>query len=73
MMTIAPKIQNLQSIRIKKGLSTKQLAKKASLNALTILNIENGSSTPNPSTAAKICTALEAEFDELFELKEREG
>lgn len=73
MLTIRPKVQDIQTIRIKKGLSTKQLADKAKLNALTILNIENGASTPNPSTASKICAALDTSFDDLFELVDEKG
>jgi DNA-binding XRE family transcriptional regulator len=68
MLTIKPKTQKLQTVRIKNGLSTKKLAVKAKLNPLTILNIENGLSAPNPSTASKICTALGVGFDDIFEL-----
>ncbi|WP_160676743.1 helix-turn-helix transcriptional regulator [Clostridium sp. C8-1-8] len=52
--------------RITKGLSIRKLAEIAELNPVTIQKIESQSSRPNPSTAKKICNALEVDFDEIF-------
>lgn len=68
MLTVKPKTHVIQEIRIRKGFTQKKLAEKAKLNALTILNIENGISTPNPATALKIREALGVEFDDIFEI-----
>lgn len=70
MLMIKTKVVVLQSTRIKKGLSTRQLAIKAGVNPVTIFKIENKGVNPVPSTASKICNALGVSFDELFELKE---
>lgn len=69
MFTINIRGNVLQSTRIKKGLSTRQLALKAGVNAVTIFKIESKGVNPVPKTASKICKALEVTFDELFELK----
>ena len=69
MCTIKVKEKNiLTSLRIRKGLSMNELAKKADLNVAVISRIENELSIPRPKTALKICDALGVGFDEIFEI-----
>lgn len=68
MLTIFPKMHLIKISRVKKGMSIRQLAKNAGINPVTISKIENGLSKPNPSTASKICVALDTDFDQLFEI-----
>jgi len=68
MLTINTRVKVMQSTRIKKGLSTRQLAIRAGVNPATIFKIENKGSRPAAATASKICNALGVPFDELFEL-----
>lgn len=68
MLTIKIKNECLQTTRIKKGLSIRNLAKGAGLNPGTIYKLENGFTSPTPSTASKICDFLQRPFDELFEI-----
>jgi len=68
MNTIMVKSDVMKRQRITKGLSIRRLAEISKLNAVTIQKIETQNSRPNPSTAKKICNALGAEFDEIFEI-----
>ncbi|EKD95364.1 MAG: hypothetical protein ACD_24C00509G0004 [uncultured bacterium] len=68
MVTIKIRNNMIQTMRIKKGLSLRNLANKAEINYVTISNLENGKTSPSPSTTLKICNALETQFDELFEI-----
>lgn len=69
MSIIIPK-KAVISQRIRNGLSVRGLAEKVGVNPATIVRIEKRYSSPNPSTAAKICAALNCDFDELFEIEE---
>lgn len=55
--------------RIKSGLSQRELAGRAKINHSTIANIEAGRAGTGAGTAKSICTALNADFDELFEIR----
>ena len=44
------------------------LARKSGLNNSTISNIETHNHSVHPKSAKAICDALNAEFDELFEV-----
>jgi transcriptional regulator with XRE-family HTH domain len=69
MLTIKVKGNSgLTLTRIRKGMSMNELSKKAGLNVAAISRVENGSVTPRPKTAQKICDALGAQFDEIFEI-----
>lgn len=58
----------LREIRQDKGLSRSQLAKEASLNYITIWQIENGkATTPHLRTVGLICDALEVSPNEVSE------
>jgi DNA-binding Xre family transcriptional regulator len=69
--TIIAKSDVLNQDRIKKGFSMRRLSKEADIDVVTIHRIEtHKTKRVSISTAKKICTALKAEFDELFELTE---
>lgn len=67
MLTIKP-TEQLQAKRVKAGLSIRCLAKKAGVNPATVYKLENRLTSPNPATAAKVCSALGVDFDEVFEI-----
>lgn len=54
--------KKLQQARIKKGLSQRGLAQAAGVSALAINRLEQGSSTPRPSTLKKICDVLDVDI-----------
>ena len=61
-------MMKLREIRQDKGLSRSQLAKEASLNYITIWQIENGkTTTPYLGTVGMICDALEVSPNEVSE------
>lgn len=51
---------------VEKGLSNRQLAKKAGISQTTICLIVNGERNPSPNTAVNICKVLECQFDDIF-------
>lgn len=67
-MTLRAKVNNIKAARIKKGMSIRALSKAAGLSSATVFKIENEGTIPAPLTAKKICDALNAEFDQLFEI-----
>lgn len=78
MSVVIPKGEKIGALRIKSGLSLRGLAIKAKVHYSTISNIENCKGSVRPSIAKSICQALNAEFDDLFEIvddseKESEG
>lgn len=68
MSKIMIKGNKLTEIRIKKGLNIRDLNKLCGVNTSILSRTENGKTTPSPKTAKKICEALEASFDELFQI-----
>lgn len=54
--------------RIKKGLSIRSLARKAGISHCFLSQIENRQRYPSAKTAAKLCQALEVDFEEVFEI-----
>lgn len=70
MKTIIAKTDEIRRLRIINGYSIRGLAKLATVDPVTIHKIETGKSCPNPSTAYKICQALNAQFEDLFRIKE---
>ena len=60
--------ESFEHTRIIKGYSIQGLARAMKVNASVAFNIEKGKSI-RPETAKKACEALEAEFDELFNIK----
>ena len=59
--------KDFSTTRIKNGFSVTALAKKAHLNASVVLRTEKGNPA-RPSTAKKICEAMQEDFDTLFEI-----
>ena len=68
-MVINTKSHKLKIIRIKKGLSGNELAKRAKLSTATVFFVENARIHPSPKTAAKICKVLDVPFDNIFEIQ----
>jgi putative transcriptional regulator len=63
---IKTKIDALIDIRIKKGFSQRELARKTGLSCSFISQIEKKNRNVSPSTAKKICDALEVDFEDIF-------
>lgn len=63
--TISEKIKHL---RVKKGLSLRDLSQKTGIAFSTLSLIENGKTSPRPKTAKAIADALEVDFDEIFKI-----
>lgn len=72
MVTIQARDKALQKARIRKGLSLRHLEDLTGITYATLNKVENRRSNPSPGTAAKICKALETDFDTLFLIKEHE-
>lgn len=51
---------------VEKGLSYRQLAKKANTSQTTISLIIKGERNPSPELAVNICKALECQFNDIF-------
>lgn len=58
----------LQTIRIKKGLSITQLAKQMQVKPSVVSRMERGQ-TVRPATAHKVCMALNESFETLFTIE----
>lgn len=67
-MKIVPKVDEITKLRILKGYSIDALAKVAGVNKNTITRAEEGRPI-YPSTAKKIQTALETEFETIYTLE----
>ena len=61
--------KELRQARMKHGFSLRALAQASGVAHVNLCHIENGSAL-TPTTAQKICAALGANFDDIFELKE---
>lgn len=57
--------------RMKQGLSLKSIAERANVHYATVNRIENGKTNVNPVTAKAVCDALGVQFDEVFEIVEK--
>ncbi len=57
--------KKLQQARIKKGLSQRGLARVAGVSALAINRLEQGNSTPRPSTLKRICDVIDVDILEI--------
>ncbi|AXF57409.1 helix-turn-helix transcriptional regulator [Salicibibacter kimchii] len=58
---------------LKKGFSKRAFAKKCGVSESAFIQISNGKQSPRPETAKKICESLNHDFDDIFEIKEKEG
>jgi DNA-binding XRE family transcriptional regulator len=72
MNIIEIKKREFQEARLRKGLTQRALASKAGVTQSTVFSIENKKTTPTPTTVKKICKALEVNFDEIFNIVEKE-
>jgi len=59
--------ENFRRIRLSRALSMRDLATASGVTPFTICRAENGRPL-KPQTARKLCAALDAEFDALFEV-----
>lgn len=57
----------LKLIREEEKMSVRDLAEKSGLSCVTISLLENGKSSPNPVTIAKLSKALNCDYDLLAE------
>lgn len=71
-MRIMPKVNEINELLIRKGLTKRALADVAQIGLATAMQICNGNRKPSPPIAKKITNALEVEFDEIFYIQ-REG
>lgn len=58
---------------IKLGFSKRGFARSIGVSEATLIQISNGKQSPRPDTAKKICSALDVEFDEIFEITKVRG
>ena len=56
----------IKELRIQKGLTRKELAKKADISISWLKHIENGENLPSIRTLAKIAEALEVPIKDIF-------
>lgn len=63
-------LNNLKSVRKRRGLSQTDLGNIIGVSQNTISSIETGQYCPSAKTAALLCKALQCKFEELFFLKE---
>ena len=54
--------------RIKRGYSLRMISKAAGLTPAVLCRLENGGCI-TPTTAKKICSVLQCDFDSLFEIR----
>jgi len=59
---------DFESIRLKQGLSLRDIAKKTGLTPGVLSKMEHGRAIM-PRSAGKICKALGCDFDSLFDLR----
>lgn len=59
----------LRKIRLKQGLTLRQLDHKSNITATAICDIENGKNTPNLETADKIAKSLSVSIYDVWKLK----
>lgn len=71
-MRIQPKVDQLNELLMRKGLTRKAFAEVAQIGLATATQICNGNRKPSPPTAKKISNALDVEFDEIFYIQ-KEG
>jgi DNA-binding XRE family transcriptional regulator len=67
-MRIKSKVEQINELLIRKGLTRRALASVAQIAQATAVQVCNGSRNPSPPIAKKITDALEVEFDEIFSI-----
>jgi putative transcriptional regulator len=56
----------LKELRLKRGITISELARRTSLNRMTITNIENKKVIPGLESAILISKELDTQIDEIF-------
>ncbi|WP_046128786.1 helix-turn-helix transcriptional regulator [Bacillus thermotolerans] len=56
----------LKEVRIERGMSISELARRSRLSRATVTDIEMGRSNPTVKTIAAICEAISADPNEIF-------
>lgn len=69
---IVPNGRKISFVRIKAGLSMRELGRIANVNMSVISQAESRNKPVAPKTAKSICDALGKDFGELFTIKTRE-
>jgi DNA-binding XRE family transcriptional regulator len=71
-MIITPKVERINELLIRKGLSKRRLAISANIGQATAVQVCNGNRNPSPPIAKKIVDALGVEFDDIFNIEHLE-
>lgn len=66
-MKIIANKEAIIKLRILKGFSQNELAKKASVSNTVIIRIEQGKNI-TPASAKKVCNALGIDFEQIFHI-----
>lgn len=72
-MRIRPRIEVINELLIRKGLTKRGLAGVANIGSATAIQICNGNRYPSPPIAKKIVDALQVEFDEIFMIEKEKN
>ena len=72
-MKILAKNEDIVQVRIRKGLTGAEVARRAGITKMGYYNIEKRKHGADPSTAQKICEVLNKDFDEVFEIQSGEN
>lgn len=63
-------MSEIRQLRLKRGLTMKDLASRVNINPLTIYRYEQGLRVPDINVAAKIAKVLKCSIDDLVERSE---
>jgi DNA-binding XRE family transcriptional regulator len=67
-VSVTVNTQKLNEVLYRKGLTRRAFAEKAGIGLATVVQICNGNRRPSAPVAKKIVDALDAEFDDLFQI-----
>ncbi len=65
-MVLVKDLDDFISKIVENGYSYRQLAEKAGISQTTISLIVKGERNPSPDSAAKLCQALNCQFEDIF-------
>lgn len=57
---------NVKKVRLERGMSISELARRAGLSRVAVTNIENGESNPLATSMYSISLALDKKISEIF-------
>lgn len=69
-MFVIAKVKELKKSMVMNGLTMRDLANLAEIGSATVFNVCNGKKC-SARVSNKICKALKVEFDEIFEMVEK--